>query len=206
MNPNRVAQGFTLLELLIGMTLVGFILTLLFAGLKLGTQSWEVGEKRMVASSRQAVVVDFLRRTLEQTYPLQWRLDDEDQVAFVGEATTLKFVGTVAMHEGVAGNHLIGLELVSGKSGQDLIMRWQLPDPRAPGFARLEEAEPKILAMGITGMTLAYFGSVTDTDEPAWHDQWLHQRMPPKLIRLQLSTENGEHWPMIIAAIQARPE
>jgi len=83
MNPR--AQGFTLLELLIGMTLVGFILSLLFAGLNLGTRSWEAGEKRMVTSSRQAVVVGFIRRALEQTYLLRWRMDDEDQLAFAGE-------------------------------------------------------------------------------------------------------------------------
>lgn len=202
----RRAQGFTLLELLIGMTLVGFILTLLFAGLNLGTRSWEAGERRMVTSSRQAVVVDFIRRALEQTYPLRWRVDNEDQLAFAGEAESLRFVGTVAMHDGASGNHLIALDLTDGETGRDLVMRWQLPDPRAPGFEPLEQAQPKVLVKAIKGMTLSYFGSQDDTEEPTWHDQWLDQKAPPELIRLQLIMENGETWPSIVAAPRIRTE
>lgn len=206
MNPIRRVHGFTLLELLIGMTLVGFILTLLFAGLNLGTRSWEAGERRMVTSSRQAVVVDFIRRALEQTYPLRWRVDNEDQLAFAGEAESLRFVGTVAMHDGASGNHLIALDLADGETGRDLVMRWQLPDPRAPGFEPLEQAQPKVLVKAIKGMTLAYFGAQADTEEPSWHDQWLHQKAPPELIRLQLIMENGETWPYIVAAPRIRTE
>ena len=206
MNPMRRTQGFTLLELLIGMTLLGFILTLLFAGLNLGTRSWEAGERRMVTSSRQAVVADFIRHTLEQTHLLRWRVDNEDQLAFAGEAESLRFVGSVAMHEGASGNHLIALNLADGETGRDLVMRWQLPDPRAPGFEPLEEAKPKVLIKAIKEMRLAYFGAQTDTEEPTWHDQWLLQKAPPELIRLQLIMENGETWPDIIAAPRTRTE
>jgi general secretion pathway protein J len=206
MNPIRRAQGFTLLELLIGMTLVGFILTLLFAGLSLGMRSWDAGEQRMVSSSRQAVIVDFIRRTLEQTYPLHWRVDNEEQLAFAGETDALRIVGPVAIHDGASGNYLIALELVEGDGGRDLVMRWKMPDSRAPGFGPLEEAKPKVLAKAIRGMTFSYFGAENDTDAPTWHDQWLHQKAPPELIRLQLTMENGETWPDIVAATPIRTE
>ena len=206
MNPLRRSQGFTLLELLIGMTLVGFILSLLFAGLNLGTRSWEAGEQRMVTSSRQAVVVDFIRRGIEQTYPLRWRVGEEDRLAFAGEAESLRFVGTVAMHEGASGNHLIALDLVDGDTGRDLVMRWQLPDPGAPGFEPIEQAEPKVLIKAVKEMALAYFGAQSETEDPAWHDQWLDQKTPPELIRLQLTMENGETWPDIVAAPRARTQ
>lgn len=206
MNPIRRSQGFTLLELLIGMTLVGFILSLLFAGLNLGTRSWEAGEQRMATSSRQAVVVDFIRRAIEQTYPLRWRVGEEDRLAFAGEAESLRFVGTVAMHDGASGNHLIALDLVDGETGRDLVMRWQLPDPGAPGFEPIEQAEPKVLIKAVKEMALAFFGAQSETEDPAWHDQWLDQKTPPELIRLQLTMENGETWPDIVAAPRARTE
>ncbi len=179
MTPMRRSQGFTLLELLIGLTLVGFILTLLFAGLRLGMRSWEAGEQRMVTSSRQAIVVDFIRRTLEQTYPLNWRVDNEDQLAFAGETESLRIVGPVAIRDGAASNYLIALELAEGDGGRDLVMRWKMPDPREPGFAPLDDAKPKVLAKAIKEMAFAYFGAESDTDEPAWHDQWLQQKAPP---------------------------
>lgn len=206
MTPIRRVQGFTLLELLIGLTLVGLILTLLFAGLNLGMRSWEAGEQRMVASSRQSIIVDFIRRTLEQAYPLYWQVDNEKQLAFAGEAESLQLVGPVAMHEGAASNYLIALELDEGAGGRDLMMRWHMPDTREPGFGALEEAKPKVLAKAVKEMNFSYFGAESDTDEPAWHDQWLHQKTLPMLIRLQLTLENGEIWPDIVVATPIRAE
>ena len=206
MTPMRRAQGFTLLELLIGMTLVGFILTLLFAGLRLGIRSWDAGEQHMVTSSRQTIVVDFIRRTLEQTYPLNWRVDNEDQLAFAGEAESLRIVGPVPIHDGAASNYLIAFELADGDGGRDLVMRWQMPDPREPGFAPLEDATPKVLVKAVKGVEFAYFGSESDADEPTWHDQWVHQKALPELIRLQLTMENGETWPDIVVATPIRTE
>jgi general secretion pathway protein J len=158
----------------------------------------------MVSSSQQAVVVDFIRRMLEQTEPLHWQVDAEDRLAFAGETESLEFVGTLAMHEGATGRHLISLDLADGAVGRDLVMRWRLADPREPGFGTLEQAEPKVLIKAINGMTLSYFGAEADTEEPAWHDQWLNQKALPQLIRLQLVMENGETWPEIVAAVRAR--
>lgn len=200
------ARGFTLLELLIGMTLVGFILTLLFAGLNLGTRSWEAGEQRIATSSRQAVVVDFIRRTLEQAYPLRWRVEDEEHLAFAGEAESLRFVGPVPMHGGALVNQVLVLDLVDGETGRNLVMRWRIPDPREPGFEAAETAEPKVLIKGIERLTFSYYGTESDAEEPAWHDRWVEQKTPPELIRLQLVMENGEPWPDIVAAPRVKPE
>ncbi len=208
MNPMRRAQGFTLLELLIGMTLVGFILTLLFAGLSLGLRSWEAGEQRMVSSSRQAIIIDFIRRTLEQTYPLTWRVDNEDQLAFAGERESLRMVGPLPMHEGAAGNFLIALDLGPGESGRgtDLVMRWQLPDARESGFDALEEAKPKVLAKAVKELNFSYFGAESETDEPTWHDQWVHQKTLPELVRMRVTLENDQTWPDIVVATPLRTE
>jgi general secretion pathway protein J len=206
MSAIRRLRGFTLLEMLIGMTLVGFILTLLFAGLSLGTRSWEAGEERIVTSTRQAVAVDFIRHAIERAYPLRWRVDNEEQLAFAGEPESLRFVGAVAMREGTSVNHLIALDLEAGDGGRDLVMRWQLPDARAPGFDALQTASPKILVRSVKGMTFAYFGAHANTEAPAWHDRWIEQKTPPDLIRLQLVLENGEAWPDIVAAPRIRTE
>lgn len=202
----RRAGGFTLLELLIGMTLVGFILALLFSGLNLGTRSWEAGEERIATSSRQAIVVDFLRRTLEQAYPLRWREGDEERLAFAGEAESLRFVGPVPMHGGTLVNQVVILGLADGEAGRSLVMRWRLPDLREPGFEPAEAAEPKVLIKGIERLSFSYYGAESDAEEPAWHDRWTDRSVPPELIRMQLVMSSGEPWPDIVAAPRVRAE
>ncbi len=182
------------------MTLVGFILVLLFAGLNLGTRSWEAGEQRIAASSRQAVVVDFIRRTLEQAYPLHWKVDNEERLAFAGEAEALRFVGPVPMHGGSRVNQAVVLDLADSGQGRDLVMRRHLPDLREPGFEAAATAEPKVLIKGIERLVFSYYGAESDTEEPAWHDRWIEQKTPPELIRLQFVMQNGEPWPEIVAA------
>lgn len=206
MTFRRRARGFTLVEMLIGMTLVGFILTLLFAGLNLGTRSWEAGEQRIATSSRQAVVVDFLRRTLEQAYPLRWTVENEERLAFAGDAESVRLVGPVPIREGALVNQLVVLELADGETGHDLVMRWALPDLREPGFEPAEAATPKVLIKGIKRLTFAYFGTESEMEEATWHDRWVEQKDPPQLIRLQLVMENGEAWPDIVAASRVRTQ
>ena len=54
--------GFTLLELLIAMTLLGMILVLLFGGLRLGVRSWDASQKQVDSLNSVRSLESFLRR------------------------------------------------------------------------------------------------------------------------------------------------
>lgn len=196
------AQGFTLLEMLIGMTLVGFILMLLFSGLRLGSRIWETGETHNMVSTERTVIMGFIRHALEQAYPLRWNINTEDVIAFAGEPESLAFVGPLSSRDGMAGNHLLLLHLVDAGSGRDLVLRWRLPDPANHDFSGLANAENKVLVKGVKSAAWSYFGTeagTADTSEPVWYDQWPNHAELPRLIRLRLTLANGEVWPELIA-------
>lgn len=204
MNAGRATSrltGFTLLELLVGLSLVGLILVLLFAGLRLGDRSWEAGETRLTASSNLAVAARFIRHELEQIQPYHWKNTTEEQtLAFAGSADAIHFVGPVPSRVGVSGLHLVGIEAVSAGDGKALAMRWHLPDPEVPDFSLLEGAEPKNLVEDVEELSFAYFGAPDDTTDPAWHDSWDFPNRLPQLIRLRLTLKSGEIWPEIVVA------
>ncbi|MGH6912899.1 MAG: PulJ/GspJ family protein, partial [Geminicoccales bacterium] len=66
----RRAHGFTLLELLVAITLLGVLMAALFGALRLGARVWETGTARQDASARIQIVHNLLRRELAQTVPL----------------------------------------------------------------------------------------------------------------------------------------
>jgi general secretion pathway protein J len=57
--PNSLHQGFTLIEVLIAMTLLGIMVVLLFSSLKICADSWEKGESKITDVNEVAVVFNF---------------------------------------------------------------------------------------------------------------------------------------------------
>ena len=60
--PRSFDDGFTLIEVLIGTALLGMMMLVLTGSLRIGAESWEAGEERMVKASRLYVVEGFLSR------------------------------------------------------------------------------------------------------------------------------------------------
>ena len=81
---SRLAQsGFTLLELLIAITLMGLILVVLYSGLRLGLNSSESGGQRAEATDRLRLVHEFLRRQLAQSMTVYQANDNKEQVCLL---------------------------------------------------------------------------------------------------------------------------
>ena len=104
-------RGFTLLEMLVGLTLLGVMLILIYASLNVGLRAWDTGEKRVSEAARQRVVQSFLRRELSQLFPVRWRGIPESKIAFEGAKDELKFVtmltlGASAREGGLQWGHL----------------------------------------------------------------------------------------------------
>ncbi|HNT58060.1 MAG TPA: prepilin-type N-terminal cleavage/methylation domain-containing protein, partial [Syntrophales bacterium] len=61
-NPGN--RGFTLLELLISLTLLSVIAVLVFGALRLGVRAWEKGEATIETRQRERIVMDLLQRQM----------------------------------------------------------------------------------------------------------------------------------------------
>ena len=68
---SRVNQrGFTLLELLVALVVLGLLVATAYAGLRSAANSWERAETRIQANEDQRAVTRFLRRTFAEITPL----------------------------------------------------------------------------------------------------------------------------------------
>lgn len=195
--------GFTLLELLIAMSLLGFILALLFGGMRLGARSWDAGEIRAENSTHLSLLQGFLRRELSQITPFHWKKKADMNLAFIGQPDNVKLVAPIAVRLGAGGLFLIGLELVQDNDVSQLVMRRAIPDADSVDFTALEKAEKIVLADHVEELSFAYFGADTKDAEPQWRDQWgdrdTQQRLP-YLIRVRVKFSNGRVWPDLVVA------
>jgi general secretion pathway protein J len=199
---SREASGFTMLELLIAISLLGFILALLFGGMQLGARSWDAGELRSGNNTHLALLQGFLRRELNQIAPFRWKKKNVNQeFAFAGESGKLSFVAPVAVRLGPGGLHLVRLELVQDRDGSQFVMRQILPDSDTADFAALDSAEKIVLAEQVESVSFAYFGAESKDAEPQWTDRWDNLKRMPYLIRIRVKFSNGRDWPDLVAPL-----
>ena len=96
MTPNgRTARGFTLLELLIAMSLMGLIFAALTSGLRFGTAAWQSTAERLSQSDDLQLVYRTLRRQISTSLNAPGGLISAQQEgSFEGLRDRLSFIGT----------------------------------------------------------------------------------------------------------------
>lgn len=188
MKPHR---GFTLLELLIGMTLLGFILALLFSGFRLASTSWDAVERQVERTTEEEMARALLRRLLPQLQPMRWKRATNQAIAFVGEPSGFRAIAPLSGQAGSSGLRVIEFAAetyaADGKDAARLILRQGPLVHEAPDFAAgLAEAKPHTILNGLTAVEFSYFGPDRQGATPQWQGTWTNEQQLPQLIRVGL--------------------
>jgi general secretion pathway protein J len=201
--PSHPSAGFTLLELLIAITLLGLLMAALFGGLRLGARAWERGEERLDESGRLQVVQNFLRERLGEAYPLS--TDDQagqPVLAFEGSGDAVRFVTLMPEHLGTGFAEFL-LAVADRGEAKDLIVQWRrFDDPQdVRGASDYDEPQTKVLLEGIEALEIAYYGALQRGQPAIWREQWLEARVDmPQLVRLRVVffEDDRRYWPDLI--------
>ncbi len=195
------SHGFTLIEVLIGMTLLSLMVVLLFSSLTIGAKSWEQGEKKITDVNEIAVVQQFFNHHLAHATP-QWNdfEPEKDRLfSFQGKKETLQFVAAFPASAERAGLQLFLLELKE-KDKQRFISVTLTPFfPLAEGAEWFQDDVE--LVRGVQNFELAYFGLNDETGEFVWQSEWLNKEQQPRLVKILLELDDGRYLPEMIVAL-----
>ncbi|HFD11005.1 MAG TPA: prepilin-type N-terminal cleavage/methylation domain-containing protein [Crenotrichaceae bacterium] len=199
----QAIQGFTLVEVLIALTLLGVMMTLLMSTFRAGARSWSAGESLASANGNQFVVHNFLRSYLENARPVIDDFSDEAEAefSFQGDQHNIIFVAGLPANQDRGGLWRFALGLEKNGSSQDLVV---LVEPFFPEIDEdAELSETLTLLSNVETFEISYFGKdeVTDQDED-WNDDWEDKTQLPSLIKIDLQVEDQKQWPEIIIATQ----
>ena len=96
---NGRSRGFTLVELLLALTLMSMLLALAYGGLRASTRATDRGQAILEESGRIRMAQQFVRRQISQMMPLVFE-ESEDQTirsVFQGESFLIRYVAPVAV-------------------------------------------------------------------------------------------------------------
>jgi general secretion pathway protein J len=96
---NRVGPGFTLVEVMVSMTILGFIVLMIYGVFRLGVGAWEKGEviRDKYQTSRNASQMIFRQVKSAVPFKIKPQKAEGDYLAFEGTAHSLKFVSTLPL-------------------------------------------------------------------------------------------------------------
>lgn len=184
----RREAGFTLLELLVGLVVLGFILAGLSQGVRYGLRAADA-QARLVDRSGELDSVDrALRRLLTEADPGRTR----DGPALEGTEGRVGFVSVLP--EAVTGFAGQQVDVALGvDAAHRLVLRWT-PHLHAKRLGPVPAPREAEIMRGVERIELAYW-------KDGWRATWGENTMPA-LVRLRVVFPAGDlrHWPDIVVA------
>lgn len=203
----RVRQGgFTLVELLLSITLMSLLLGLAYGGMRAATRASDGGQAMLEQSSQLRITHQFIRRQLNLMLPLAFEMDDEDddrgRIVFLGDSDGIWFVGPMPGYLGNGGPQVQMMEVTRGKEGLQLQLRHALLQDFRPEY--LDERDPVVLLEGLTDARFEFLEADEDGEVLGWVTAWENTEATPLAVRLDLAfaEEDKVEWPLLIASVR----
>jgi general secretion pathway protein J len=201
--------GFTLIELVVALVLLGTMMTLLYSGLTFALRSWDAGDANGRRAADRRIGENFLRRELTEVFPMRWKDATVLRYAFEGKHDLMRFVSARAAGVGLGGLSLVSIDVEDDpktRGVRNLVMRRALADGDATDFSALDAAEPTILVEDVASIELSYFGTENDFADPSWSDEWKYPAKMPMVVRMRVKGSDGNYLPDVIVRVMLSEE
>jgi general secretion pathway protein J len=199
------SHGFTLVELLLAITLMSILLGLTYTGLRAATRSAERGEAMLAAGGEVRSAHQFVRRQVNLMLPLPFAVageTDDERVVFEGDANHIQYVGPMPGYLGSGGPQVQLLEFASHDYGNVL----QFSHSLLQGFEQslLFERDPVTLLRDVDSAGFEFLGRDENGEITEWAPYWEEQDTLPVAVRLSVEfSENTQlNWPELIASVR----
>ncbi|HEY7298472.1 MAG TPA: prepilin-type N-terminal cleavage/methylation domain-containing protein [Xanthobacteraceae bacterium] len=190
--------GFTLVELLVAVALLGLVSLTLFGSLRFGVAAWGRGTSHADQTAEILSIQNFLRRIIADAYPM-FLPDGQGRghVDFNGMSQSLDFLAPTPVALGSGGRSRFRVSLESRAAQSDVTVTTQ-PELSDDSSATVK----KSIVAGVRSVAFKYFG-VTRSDKVAqWHEDWIRQANLPGLLSIRIVFPEGDQrlWPELIVA------
>jgi len=198
------AGGFSLVELLLALTLMSMLLALAYGGLRASIRATDKGQVILEDSSRIRMAHQFVRKQMNQMLPLVFA-ESEDKLlrsVFEGGRDRIRYVAPMPGYLGFGGPQVQELAFVSGEKGMELVLSHAL----LQGFEEqhLYERAPIVLVDNIEKAEFAFLTRNELGDLTPWLSEWVDTSLLPEAVAVYIEFNEDVYigWPLLTASVR----
>ncbi len=182
--PMRQSRGFTLLELMLAILLLGLLLSGTYGAIRTAVKAMHSGEVAIDRTNRVRAAQEFLRRQVSRIMPLSFGTDESTStnIVFEGDGKFMRFVAPMPGYLSKGGPYVQTLEITRGAGGGQLVFGNDMlngydPSEKSPN-------EPVVLLNQIQEAHFEYRSLDENGELTDWFDQWEDPSVTPVMIRI----------------------
>ncbi|MBE0556374.1 MAG: prepilin-type N-terminal cleavage/methylation domain-containing protein [Proteobacteria bacterium] len=172
-------RGFTLLELLISLTLLVVIVVIAMGAMRLGSRSVAAGEKKMDDRERFRTVLSLIDAQIRSQLPLTYEAEGGRKYYFRGDGKTLRFPTSYSIWSGRKGYVIVDYRIEADGSGREFLSASE----QVPGI----EGQWNTPLLEANGLSLDYFYRDPTEEEGTWRELLPEGPIIPEKIRFRLT-------------------
>ena len=186
---NRRAAGFTLLEVLVALIVLGFVLAGLAQATQFGIHAWSLETRLADTADAQERTDRVLRLLFNQARPPM----SSDDKPFTGEEHKVLFV--TQLPDQPPAQPIRRAQVAIGVDDDDrLVIRWQ-PHPNAIALKTLDPPHTEVLANDVERIDFSYRQAAGDGGK--WQRTWTDESLPA-LVQIHLKMKAKRQWPDLV--------
>ena len=175
----RGMDGFTLLELMISIAMLGVIVLITAGAMRLGFRAVVTGENKVEHLERMRASLSIIDSQIQSEIPLTYNDDGARKYAFKGARESLQFPTNYSLWSGQMGYVMVTYTVVSQAGGKKaLSLSENIVGAESKREARLFDAADRI--------SFEYFFKDPTEEEGRWVEQWTDETNIPEKVKLHV--------------------
>lgn len=174
------SKGFTLLELMISITLLIIIVTIVGSAMRLGYRSVEAGEKKIESLERFRTARFIINSQVESEVPLKFDSDGAQRSSFKGDRKWCQFATNYSIWDGHRGYVLVRYSVDNDDAGRQVLYA-------SENVIGVDNARDVKLLDALDDISFGYFYKDIN-GEGKWVENWSDEMQAPDKIKFNFSS------------------